>query len=266
MIEKVLLKRSDVLVNGEPKLPTSQDMLYGELAINYKKDYETISTLNDNDEIATFSSDVQVKGWITSATSGIDQTIQQSLSGYVYSVSYNSTDKKIYFYDKENHQIQTYVDTTDFIKDGMVNDVEIMSPSAGTNSGVSCLVITFNTDAGKEDIEIPISTIFNPSSYYTKDDIDSRGYLTSAFTETQLSTASTGNGNVITGLTVNNHQITTERGQVDSLPSVTASDNGKILIVSGGTWTLTTPVIIYAGTGTPNGNLGNNGDIYLQTS
>ena len=48
------------------------------------------------------------------------------------------------------------------------------------------------------------------------------------------------------------------------LPTVTSSDNGKILMVSGGTWTLTTPVSIYQGGSEPAQNLGNDGDIYLE--
>ena len=42
------------------KLPTiagtADDIVYGELAVNYKKGYETISTRNDNDEIVEFAS------------------------------------------------------------------------------------------------------------------------------------------------------------------------------------------------------------------
>ena len=133
MIEKVLLKRSDVLVEGEPKLPTSQDMLHGELAINYKKDHETISALNDNDEIATFSSDVQVNEWISSAASAINQTIS----------------------------------------------------------------------------------------------------------------AHTGNDGI-------------------HLPAVTSTDNGKVLRVVNGEWTLVTPITVYAGSESPGDSLGNNGDIYTQ--
>jgi len=48
------------------------------------------------------------------------------------------------------------------------------------------------------------------------------------------------------------------------LPTVTSSDNGKILMVSGGIWTLTTPVSIYQGGSEPAQNLGNDGDIYLE--
>ena len=50
------------------------------------------------------------------------------------------------------------------------------------------------------------------------------------------------------------------------LPTVSASDNGKILLVKNGAWSLETPVSIYNGSSTPSSSLGNDGDIYLQTS
>lgn len=74
-------------------------------------------------------------------------------------------------YDSANHQILFKngtttlfsLDATAFVKDGMVDTVTI----TGGN-----LVITFNTDAGKQDISIPITDIFNPANYYDKDDVD----------------------------------------------------------------------------------------------
>lgn len=38
---------------------------------------------------------------------------------------------------------------------------------------VTCLVISFNTDAGKQDINVPLTAIFDPSNYYTKSEVDS---------------------------------------------------------------------------------------------
>lgn len=53
---------------------------------------------------------------------------------------------------------------------------------------------------------------------------------------------------------------------VDTLPSVTASDNGKVLKVINGAWAVTTPVTVYSGNGTPSSTTGIDGDIYLQTN
>lgn len=76
-------------------------------------------------------------------------------------VVYDSTAKTITFYANTN--VVGTVDTTDFVKDGMIDDVKIENDK---------LVIVFNTDAGKETIEIPLSEIFNPDNYYDKTDID----------------------------------------------------------------------------------------------
>lgn len=52
---------------------------------------------------------------------------------------------------------------------------------------------------------------------------------------------------------------------VNELPVVDSSDNGKVLQVVNGEWTLVTPTSIYSGNGQPSNILGNNGDIYIQT-
>ncbi len=87
----------------------------------------------------------------------------QSLDAYVNGGDYDSSSKKILL--KHGSTIIAEIDATDFIKDGMVGSVEI----TGGN-----LVISFNTDAGIEDIEIPLTDIFNPSNYYDKTAADGR--------------------------------------------------------------------------------------------
>lgn len=49
------------------------------------------------------------------------------------------------------------------------------------------------------------------------------------------------------------------------LPSVTSSDNGKVLRVINGQWVLVEPAIIYSGDGIPSDESGKNGDVYIQT-
>ena len=48
------------------------------------------------------------------------------------------------------------------------------------------------------------------------------------------------------------------------LPSYTASDNGKVLMIVSGAPSWVTPTVVYSGSNNPNSQLGNDGDIYLQ--
>lgn len=91
-------------------------------------------------------------------------TSHQSLDGLFNTVEYDSSAKRINFKDKTN-TVVGYVDASDFVKDGMVEDVRIENGN---------LVIDFNTDAGITDISIPLTDIFNADNYYTKTEIDSK--------------------------------------------------------------------------------------------
>ena len=50
-------KKSNQTSDGKPKLPTPKQLEYGEIAINYSTDMETISIKNANNAIVTFSAD-----------------------------------------------------------------------------------------------------------------------------------------------------------------------------------------------------------------
>lgn len=91
------------------------------------------------------------------------------VEGFFGAVNYDKESKRINFYNTSTGgTVLGYVDATDFIKDGMVSNVEIKEVD---EKGV-CLVITFNSDSGKQAIEIPISQIFNAENYYTKDEVN----------------------------------------------------------------------------------------------
>lgn len=63
----------------------------------------------------------------------------------------------------EDGEVISSMDASDFIVDGMIESVEVIDGN---------LVVRFNTDAGKEDITIPISDIFDASNYYTTKEVD----------------------------------------------------------------------------------------------
>lgn len=94
----------------------------------------------------------------------LDDILEQSLAAYPTIASYNSSTNKITFKNASNTELPNMeIDASAFIKDGMVKDVVIQNGN---------LVVSFNTDAGKEDISIPLSSIFNPSNYYTSTQTD----------------------------------------------------------------------------------------------
>lgn len=87
-----------------------------------------------------------------------------SVVGYADSVKYNSTTKYVEFYHGGTGGTKVFeYDAAPFLIDGMVQNVEIVNGN---------LVISFNTDAGKQDITIPLTDIFDPSNYYDKTAID----------------------------------------------------------------------------------------------
>ena len=75
----------------------------------------------------------------------------------INNASYDSANHLILFKNDETTLFS--LDAAAFVKDGMIDTVEI----TGGN-----LVITFNTDAGKQDISIPLTDIFDPANYYNK--------------------------------------------------------------------------------------------------
>lgn len=85
----------------------------------------------------------------------------QSLAAYVNAASYDSVAKKILL--KHDDNVVAEVDAKAFVKDGMVSTVKIEDGN---------LVVTFNTDAGKQPIAIPLSDIFDSGAYYDKEEAD----------------------------------------------------------------------------------------------
>ena len=281
---------------------------------------------------------------------------------YFDDVEYDSNTKRINF--KKNSSVIDYVDATAFIKDGMVSSVTVDNGN---------LVVSFNTDAGREDISLSISQIFNADNYYDKTTADGKfltGYTESdptvpswakqstkpSYTASEVGAMATsersnylGTGTTLdniadgstrklanysltshthseysstghshtasevgalpTGTTLDsiadgstrklsnysltshthsdyaltshthsNYATTANVSTLSSstqthinntgihLPAVTASDNGKVAMVVNGQWSAATPVTVYSGSIAPDNVLGNNGDIYLQTS
>ena len=145
--------------------------------------YNSIIVITDESNIATFRSasnnDVLFSGLIGKIEIGGEIVTKENINtkfdaiankesggggGSFADASYDSQTKRINFYDNGGN-IVSYIDATDFIKDGMVSNVAI---SEGN------LVITFNTDAGQEPISIALTDIFNSENYYNKTEVDGK--------------------------------------------------------------------------------------------
>ena len=130
---------------------------------------DEISGKTDNviTEVQTLSGKIQTLSG-ESVTSGEVQTmINGAVSGYPDKAEYNSTEKKIYFKHDNTILSSMTIDATDFIKDGMIESVEVVQ-----NGGTSYLKIVWNLDGSggstKKTIYLNIGDLFEADNYYTK--------------------------------------------------------------------------------------------------
>ena len=128
-----------------------------------------ISGKTDNviTEVQTLSGKVQILSG-ESVTSGKVQTmIDGAVSGYPNKAEYNPTDKRIYLKHNDTKLDSMTIDATDFIKDGMIESVEVVQ-----NGGTSYLKIVWNLDGSggstKKTTNLNIGDLFEADNYYTK--------------------------------------------------------------------------------------------------
>lgn len=183
----------------------------------------------DSSALTTHTSDTTIH--ITSAertawNAKADMSDIPSVNGYADSVQYNSTTKKVEFYHGTTAGTKVFeYDASPFLIDGMVQNVEIKDVQSGS-SQVTCLVVKFNTDAGKQDINIPISQIFDANNYYTTAQTSGSTELQTAFNGKTDKAITTALNNVVTAHTANTniHLTTTEKGQLHTHTNKTYLD------------------------------------------
>ena len=124
--------------------------------------------------VNTYDIDDKIQGKTQEA---INQDLYQKLvdtgniAAGISTVDYDSNTKRINFRSSDS-TIICYLDATLFIKDGIVDSVQVDDVEID-NILTKCLVISFNTDADKQDIIIPIKDIIDQDLFYTKTEIDS---------------------------------------------------------------------------------------------
>ena len=125
----------------------------------------------DAEQIARANADTAISGAVDSvsgAVSTLSGEVQTMGDEAIVDAEYVSSSTTIDFYNASG-DVVSQIDATPFITDGMIDDVRIE-----TISGVTYLVIDFNTASGKEDIKIPLTDIFNPDNYYDKTSVDGK--------------------------------------------------------------------------------------------
>ena len=160
----------------------------------------------------------------------LDAADVEGLFGYS---EYDSETHRINFKNTSTGSVLSYIDASPFIVDGMVQNVEIKDVTIEGES-VKCLVISFNTDAGKQDINIPISQIFDPTNYVNVTTYNSYTAATDArLTEDEEVTAA--------GLNALNDSLASKQDQLVSGTNIKTINNtsilgsGNIEIQAGGT-------------------------------
>ena len=144
---------------AEQGYQTATDVLN---AISGKADTSAVTSVNNALTAHTANTEIHVT--VANKNAWNAKLDASDVEGFFGAVAYDSQTKRINFYNTSvEGDVLGYIDATDFIKDGMVSNVEIKNV---TGKG-TCIVITFNSDAGKQAIEIPITQIFDASNYYT---------------------------------------------------------------------------------------------------
>lgn len=139
--------------------------------------------------VNTYDIDDRIQGKTQEA---INQDLYQKLvdtgniAAGISTVDYDSDTKRINFRSSDSTLI-CYLDATLFIKDGIVDSVRVDNIEID-DILTKCLIISFNTDADKQDIIIPIKDMIDQDLFYTKTEIDAHNLeINSSITDLQNS-------------------------------------------------------------------------------
>lgn len=255
--EHIIHKNSSTLVDDNPKLPTSGQLEYGEIAVNYAKDKETISLKNSNNEIVTFTSDKKLDNYVT--VSDFDKAMQVA-SAALNDLEATKLEKSDFDESMENLETQF----SNFYTKQEIDDDSLAVASA-LNDLEEKKVDKLDFNEILEGLETQFS------DFYTKEEIDNAELVTTSalndlnerigslenafeeldkyFDENELIISTALNNleekkadlinNVSTAALTGTGNIT-----LTGVPAFSASDNGKILGVVDGQLAWITPTTI----------------------
>ena len=187
--EHIIHKNSSALVDNNPKLPTSGQLEYGEIAINYAKDKETISLKNSNNEIVTFTSDKKLDNYVT--VSDFDKAMQVA-SAALNDLEATKLEKSDFDESMENLETQF----SNFYTKQEIDDDSLVVASA--------LNDLEEKKADKDDLTDLINNV------YTKEEIDNNHLVISSSLNDLNTRLNTKQDTLVSGInikTINNKSI-----------------------------------------------------------
>jgi len=157
--EHIIHKNSSALVDNNPKLPTSGQLEYGEIAVNYAKDKETISLKNSNNEIVTFTSDKKLENYVT--VSDFEEAMQVA-SAALNDLEATKLEKSVFDEALENLYTKEEADDDSLVVASALNDLEEKK------------LDKLDFDEMLESLETQLS------DFYTKEEIDNAELVTAS--------------------------------------------------------------------------------------
>ena len=164
--EHIIHKNSSALVDGNPKLPTSGQLEYGEIAVNYAKDKETISLKNSNNEIVTFTSDKKLDNYVT--VSDFEEAMQVA-SAALNDLEATKLEKSVF--DEAMEDLETQFSNF-YTKQEADNDSLIVASALNDLEEKKLDKLDF--DEMLEGLETQLS------NFYTKEEIDNAELVTAS--------------------------------------------------------------------------------------
>ena len=212
--------RSSAVIDGKPKLPTSDQLDFGEIAINYAENHETLSFKNNSNKIVSLSvktvDDVTVNG--SSVVS--NKTAEITMKGNTIPVSGNQYDVTNYpspFESKAEHISAT--DKVDVaLKKVETNISKLVSEVVDNENVVSEAISKLANSAGTIDGSNNITYVKATNAHYIKNatsvhdatvKLDSNVYNLDIYYQNL--------NNTVINL---ERQITTLQGQISSIPTM----------------------------------------------
>ena len=156
MANKIIHKNSSVITDGVPKLPGTEQLDYGEIAINYGASGETISIKNSNNQIVEFKS----KDYFETIIEENERIVAGALSDLDEKITeFGDSIEKI-------NQIELELSDNEFVIANALNDLNERLESIGENGGAGESSISVENLTYSELSEKILSNTLVPGSKY----------------------------------------------------------------------------------------------------